>query len=119
VDKISAYFKKSGKEINIKYIDPSYIIRSIPANSSDAIFCFQLAENAAHAAMAGKTDIVIGSFKGTFVLVPLNYVVSERKKIDTESALWHAVVGSTRQNDYFYNNSYERELPNHSAAEDY
>jgi len=119
VDKIYAYFKKNSKEINIKYIDPSYIIRSIPANSSDAIFCFQLAENAVHAAMAGKTDIVIGSFKGAFVLVPLDYVVSERKKIDTESALWHAVLGSTRQNDYFYDNSYERELPNHSAAEDY
>jgi len=119
VDKINTYFKKNDKEINIKYIDPSYIIRSIPANSSDAIFCFQLAENAVHAAMAGKTDIVIGSFKGAFVLVPLDYVVSERKKIDTESALWHAVVGSTRQNDYFYDNSYERELPNHSAAEDW
>ncbi|MDR2732199.1 MAG: ATP-dependent 6-phosphofructokinase [Fibromonadaceae bacterium] len=119
VDKISEHFKQRGKEINIKYIDPSYIIRSIPANSSDAIFCFQLAENAVHAAMAGKTDIVIGSFKGQFVLVPLLYAVSERKKIDTESALWHAVVGSTRQNDYFYDSSYENELPNRSAAEDW
>ncbi len=119
VDKITTYFKKIRKDINIKYIDPSYIIRSVPANSSDAIFCFQLAENAVHAAMAGKTDIVVGSFKGVFALVPLTYVVSERKKIDTESALWHAVVGSTRQNDYFSENcSYENELPNHSAAED-
>jgi 6-phosphofructokinase 1 len=119
MDKITAYFKKSGKVLNIKYIDPSYIIRSIPANSSDAIFCFQLAENAVHAAMAGKTDAVVGSFKGTFVLVPLAYVVSERKKIDTESALWHAVIGSTRQNDYFEDNSFENELPNHSAAMDW
>jgi 6-phosphofructokinase 1 len=119
VDKINAYFKKGGKEINIKYMDPSYIIRSIPANSSDAIFCFQLAENAVHAAMAGKTDIVIGCFNGAFALVPLNYVVSERRKIDTESALWHAVVGSTRQNDYFMENSFENELPNRFAAEDY
>jgi 6-phosphofructokinase 1 len=119
VDRISEYFKKSSKEINIKYMDPSYIIRSIPANSSDAIFCFQLAENAVHAAMAGKTDVVIGSFKGTFVLVPLEYVISERKKIDTGSALWHAVLGSTRQNDYFSDSLYERELPNRSAAEDW
>ncbi|MCL2283162.1 MAG: ATP-dependent 6-phosphofructokinase [Fibromonadales bacterium] len=119
VDKINKYFKKDRKEINIKYIDPSYIIRSIPANSSDAIFCFQLAENAVHAAMAGKTDIVIGSFKGDFVLVPLVYVISERKKIDTESALWHAVTGSTRQNDYFSENSFESELPNRSAGEDW
>jgi len=118
-DKITAHFKKNGKMLNIKYMDPSYIIRSIPANSSDAIFCFQLAENAVHAAMAGKTDVVVGSFKGTFVLVPLEYVISERKKIDTESALWHAVLGSTRQNDYFSDISYERELPNRSAAEDW
>jgi 6-phosphofructokinase 1 len=119
VDKINGYFKKGGKTINIKYIDPSYIIRSIPANSSDAVFCFQLAENAVHAAMAGKTDAVVGSFKGAFVLVPLQYVVSERKKIDPEGALWHAVVGATRQNDYFFDNSYESELPNRSAAEDW
>jgi 6-phosphofructokinase 1 len=119
VDKISAHFKKNGKILNIKYIDPSYIIRSIPANSSDAIFCFQLAENAVHAAMAGKTDMVISNFKGTFVLVPLAYVVSERKKIDTESALWHAVTGSTRQDDYFLDNSFENELPNRSAAMDW
>jgi len=119
MDKITAHFKKIGREINIKYIDPSYIIRSIPANSSDAIFCFQLAENAVHAAMAGKTDVVIGSFNGAFVLVPIAYVVSERKKIDTEGALWHAVIGSTRQNDYFYDNSFENELPGHSAAMDF
>jgi 6-phosphofructokinase 1 len=118
-NKISQHFKDNGNEINIKYIDPSYIIRSIPANSSDAIFCFQLAENAVHAAMAGKTDVVIGSFRGTSVLVPLLYVVSERKKINPESALWHAVLGSTRQNDYFTNNSFEKELPNHFAAEDW
>jgi 6-phosphofructokinase 1 len=119
VDKVSEYFKRAGKEINVKYIDPSYIIRSVPANSSDAIFCFLLAENAVHAAMAGKTGIVIGSFKGQFVLVPLAYAVSERKKIDTESALWHAVVGSTRQNDYFYDISFEKELPDRSAGEDW
>ncbi|MDR2583078.1 MAG: ATP-dependent 6-phosphofructokinase [Fibromonadaceae bacterium] len=119
VDKIAEHFKKIGKVINIKYIDPSYIIRSIPANSSDAIFCFQLAENAVHAAMAGQTDLVIGSINGTFVLVPLAYVISERKKIDTEGALWHAVIGSTRQNDYFFDNSFENELPGRSAAMDW
>jgi 6-phosphofructokinase 1 len=117
--KISGYFKQKESEINIKYIDPSYIIRSIPANSSDAIFCFQLAENAVHAAMAGKTDVVIGSFRGEFVLVPLLYVVSERKKINTEGALWHAVLGSTRQDDYFTNSSFEKELPNRYAGEDW
>jgi len=119
VDKISEFFKNSDKEINVKYIDPSYIIRSIPANSSDAIFCFQLAEKAAHAAMAGKTNIVIGSFNGVFVLVPLACVISERKKIDTTSALWHAITGATRQKDYFSEEAFENELPNRSAAQDF
>ncbi|MDR0517517.1 MAG: ATP-dependent 6-phosphofructokinase [Fibromonadaceae bacterium] len=118
-NKISQHFKRNGKEINIKYIDPSYIIRSIPANSSDSIFCFQLAENAVHAAMAGKTDVVVGSFRNAFALVPLMYVISERKKIDTEGALWHAVLGSTRQNDYFTSSSFEKELPGRSAADDW
>ncbi|MDR2579971.1 MAG: ATP-dependent 6-phosphofructokinase [Fibromonadaceae bacterium] len=118
-NRISEHFKYSGNEISIKYIDPSYIIRSIPANSSDAIYCFQLAENAVHAAMEGKTNAVVGSFRGTFVLVPVGYVISERKKIDPEGALWHAVIGSTRQNDYFYDSSFETELPNRFASEDW
>ena len=58
-------FEKVGKEINIKYFDPSYTVRSIPAKGTDAIFCYQLAENAVHAAMAGKTDMVVGSMNGT------------------------------------------------------
>jgi len=119
LEKINEHFKKVEKEINIKYIDPSYIIRSIPANSSDAIFCFQLAEKAVHAAMAGKTNIVIGSFNGVFAFVPIACVVSERKKIDTTSALWHAVTGATRQIDYFSIGSFESELPDRSAAEDW
>lgn len=104
VDKINAYFKSQGKEISIKYFDPSYIIRSVPAKGTDAIFCFQLAENAVHAAMAGKTDMVVGIMNGKFTHVPITYATSERKKIDPEGPLWHAVLGATRQQDYFTGN---------------
>ena len=103
-DKINAYFKSQGKEVSIKYFDPSYIIRSVPAKGTDAIFCFQLAENAVHAAMAGKTDLVVGIMNNKFTHVPIIYATSERKKIDPESALWHGVLGATRQNDYFSGN---------------
>ena len=89
------------KEINIKYFDPSYTVRSIPAKGTDAIFCLQLAENAVHAAMAGKTNMVVGSMNGKFTHVPIDFAVSERRKIKPDSPLWHAVLGSTRQLDYF------------------
>lgn len=99
--KIEEHFAKIGKEINIKYFDPSYTVRSIPAKGTDAIFCFQLAENAVHAAMAGKTNMVVGSMNGQFTHVPIDYAVSERRKIEPNDALWHAVLGATRQQDYF------------------
>lgn len=101
VEKIDEHFKKIGKEINIKYFDPSYMVRSIPAKGTDAIFCYQLAENAVHAAMAGKTNMVVGSMNERFTHVPIDFAVSERRKIKPDSPLWHAVLGSTRQQDYF------------------
>lgn len=101
IEKIETHFKKMGKEINIKYFDPSYTVRSIPAKGTDAIFCFQLAENAVHAAMAGKTNMVVGSMNNQFTHVPIDYAVSERRKIEPNNALWHAVLGATRQLDYF------------------
>lgn len=100
-EKIKAHFKQIGKDISIKYFDPSYTVRSIPAKGTDAIFCFQLAENAVHAAMAGKTNMVVGSMNNAFTHVPIDYAVSERKKIDPSGALWHAVLGATRQQSYF------------------
>ncbi|OWV24119.1 diphosphate--fructose-6-phosphate 1-phosphotransferase [Fibrobacter sp. UWB1] len=99
--KIKEHFDKVGKEINIKYFDPSYMVRSIPAQGTDAIFCFQLAEAAVHAGMAGKTDMVVGSMNNAFSHVPIEYAVSERKKINPNGVLWHAVLGITRQQDYF------------------
>lgn len=101
VEKIKEHFKKVGMEINIKYFDPSYTVRSIPAKGTDAIFCYQLAENAVHAAMAGKTNMVVGSMNEKFTHVPIDFAVSERRKIKPDSPLWHAVLGSTRQSDYF------------------
>ncbi|SHK97235.1 ATP-dependent 6-phosphofructokinase [Fibrobacter sp. UWEL] len=99
--KIKEHFNKVGKEINIKYFDPSYMVRSTPAKGTDAIFCFQLAEAAVHAGMAGKTDMVVGSMNNAFSHVPIEYAVNERKKINPNGNLWHAVLGMTRQQDYF------------------
>ena len=96
-DRIAAYFKEKGTEVNLKYIDPSYVIRSVPANSQDARLCDGYARHAVHAAMAGKTDLIVGDWHGVFVHVPIPLAVASRKKIDIESDLWHAVISATGQ----------------------
>ena len=93
---ISEYFKNR-MPISLKYIEPSYIIRSVPANAHDAIFCHQLAESAVHAGMAGKTDMMVGYWNSKFTHVPLEVVISGRKKIDPKGSLWRRVLNATGQ----------------------
>ena len=94
---IEDYFKKENFPVTLKYIDPSYIIRSVPANSNDHIYCGFLAQNAVHAGMAGKTGMVIGSWNSQFVHIPLVEVTRRRRYIDPEDALWLSVMESTGQ----------------------
>jgi 6-phosphofructokinase 1 len=98
-DTIKKHFKKIGQELNLKYIDPSYIIRSAPANSSDQVFCSFLGQKAAHAAMAGKTDLLIGQWNDHFVHVPIAMSILERKKVDPMGELWNSVLERTGQPD--------------------
>ncbi|MBW2732906.1 MAG: ATP-dependent 6-phosphofructokinase [Deltaproteobacteria bacterium] len=85
------------EELNLKYIDPSYIIRAAPANSADAIFCGRLAEDAVHAAMAGKTGLIVGLWMNRFTHVPLAAVTSQRKTLSPDSQFWRNVVDCTGQ----------------------
>ena len=96
-DKISEELKGRRVPFTIKYIDPSYIIRSAPANANDSKFCSQLSQNAVHAAMAGKTDFIVGNWNDQFTLLPIQVAVKERKRIDIESDLWWHVLESTGQ----------------------
>jgi 6-phosphofructokinase 1 len=96
-DKISQEFKRKGFPHSIKYIDPSYIIRSAPANANDSKFCNLLAQNAVHSALAGKTDFVVGFWNNQFTLMPIPMVVLKRKKIDVEGELWWNVLEATGQ----------------------
>ena len=89
--------KKSDIKGTIKYIDPSYIIRSAPANPTDSIFCNQLGLAAVHGAMCGKTAFVVGQRTDTFVHLPIPFVTAQRKKIDVEGDLWLNVLESTGQ----------------------
>ena len=94
-DKLIEYFKAKDIEINLKYFDPSYAIRSVPARGTDAVFCAMLAQNAVHAAMAGRTDIVIGHWHEHFTHVPITLATRQRRKIDLKSQLWNSVKSAT------------------------
>jgi 6-phosphofructokinase 1 len=96
-DKISEEYTNKGFSHSIKYIDPSYIIRSSPANANDSKFCNLLAQNAVHAALAGKTDFVVGFWNNQFTLMPIQMVIAKRKKIDVEGELWWNVLEATGQ----------------------
>ena len=96
-DEIASYFKKIGMEVILKYIDPSYTIRSMPANARDSAFCLLLGHNAAHAGMAGRTNMVVGFWKNEFTHLPIPAAVSERKRIDPRGRLWSSVIESTGQ----------------------
>ena len=96
-DAIKEYFKRTGTEISIKYIDPSYTIRSMPANPHDSAFCLLLGHSAVHAGMSGRTNMVVGFWNHQFTHVPISLAASQRKKIDPEGNLWNSVLASTGQ----------------------
>jgi 6-phosphofructokinase 1 len=98
-DKITEAFRAQGISVSLKYIDPSYMIRSLPANARDANFCLRLGHAAVHAGMAGKTDMVIGSWRRRLTHVPIPAAVSSRKKVDTNGYLWQTVLSVTGQAD--------------------
>jgi 6-phosphofructokinase 1 len=92
-------FQAQGISVSLKYIDPSYMIRSLPANARDANFCLRLGHTAVHAGMAGKTDTVIGSWRRRLTYVPIPMAVSSRKTVDTNGYLWRTVLSVTGQAD--------------------
>jgi 6-phosphofructokinase 1 len=96
-DRINAFFKERNMECNLKYIDPSYMIRSVPANAADNFYCSQLAQHAVHAAMAGKTGMLVGRWHGAFIHLPITLATQGRRKVDPQSELWHSVLESTGQ----------------------
>ena len=100
-EKIETYFKAEKIPIVMRYIDPSYLIRSSPANAEDSILCDLFARNAVHAAMAGKTGVVIGYLHNQFVHVPVELLSSRHKSVDPHGFVWRAVLSTTGQADRF------------------
>jgi len=96
-DATKKHFSSRGTECNLKYIDPSYIIRSQPANPHDSALCLLLGQNAVHAGMSGRSNMVVGFWNHQFTHVPIRLATSKRKKIDPDGWLWASVQASTGQ----------------------
>jgi 6-phosphofructokinase 1 len=96
-EKIIEHFSQRGIQIAIKYIDPSYMIRSLPANANDRVFCNFLGRNAVHAGMAGKTDLLIGNWNNHFVHVPMKLLAGKRRHVNPGGMLWRSALESTGQ----------------------
>lgn len=96
-DRISAYMNERDVPVVLRYIDPSYLIRGVPANSWDRILCDAMARGAVHAAMAGKTDILIGFHHASTIHVPIPVGTSRRRKMELTSHLWESVLSTTGQ----------------------
>lgn len=96
-DRIKEHFNRAHVEISLKYIDPSYIIRSQPANPHDSALCLLFGHNAVHAGMTGRTGMIVGLWNHQFTHVPITLAISARKKIDPAGSVWSSVLASTGQ----------------------
>jgi len=99
--RIEKYFKEQNMPIGMKYFDPSYFIRSVPAVCADSVLCDQLARLAVHAGMAGKTGMLIGLTNNAHIHVPIATVVREKKRVYPDGELWVSVLAATNQPPVF------------------
>jgi 6-phosphofructokinase 1 len=96
-DRIVTDFDDAGADLNLRYVDPGYAIRSVPANAYDAVFCLRLAQAAVHAAMTGRTAMVVGRWHGRFVHLPIALATGSRNQVDPDGDLWMSVLEATGQ----------------------
>jgi len=96
-DEIARHFQAMDIEVNLKYIDPSYMIRSMRTDAHDAAFCLLLGRHAVHAGMSGRTAMLVGDWRGEFIHVPIAAAVSQRKQIHPDGRLWDSVLAATGQ----------------------
>jgi 6-phosphofructokinase 1 len=96
-DRIIQYFEEQKIDITLKYIDPSYIVRSAPASPVDSVYCERLGNAAVHAAMAGKTKMIVGLVNNEFVHIPMKAAVSHRNHVQPEGNLWRDMLDATQQ----------------------
>lgn len=96
-DKIEAHFRAKGRDLTLKYIDPGYQLRGVVATPEDRIFCLQLARHAVHAALSGKTGMVVALWHQRYVHLPVHLIAGGRRRVDPEGDLWRCVLENTGQ----------------------
>ena len=96
-EKIVQFFASRHMEINLKYVDPSYLIRSVPASAQDNVYCTRLAQAAVHAGMSGRTNMLVGRWHGSFVHIPFALVTNGRRRVEPDGDLWLSVLEATGQ----------------------
>jgi 6-phosphofructokinase 1 len=101
-ERITAHFASMRTPLTLRYLNPSYAIRSGPANAYDAGYCVRLAHAAVHAAMAGRTGMVVGRWHGRFVHLPIALATASRNQVDPSGDLWMAVLEATGQPPQFH-----------------
>lgn len=97
---LKGQLKRLLTDADIKYIDPSYLIRSVPAASNDRVYCRMLAHGAVHAAFAGYTGISVGLINTHLVYLPLPLLIEAPRKVDPEGEVWNRLRGAIRQPDF-------------------
>lgn len=100
IKNLTEHCRERELEINLKFIDPSYLIRSVPASAGDRVYCGFLGQNAVHAAMAGKTGMVVTRLKSSMVHLPLELVTTKRRLVNVKSEFWFSAMESTGQMEY-------------------
>jgi len=97
---IADYFSEEKFEYNLKYIDPTYMIRSIPANATDSIYCSFLAQNCVHGVMAGFTGFTVGLINTHYAYLPIYEVTTFPKHVNPTGRMWYRLLESTQQPDF-------------------
>uniref|UniRef100_A0A7S2ZND7 Phosphofructokinase domain-containing protein n=1 Tax=Rhodosorus marinus TaxID=101924 RepID=A0A7S2ZND7_9RHOD len=96
-DQILNHFKTTKEDMTLKYIDPTYMIRTVAANASDNLYCGVLGQNAVHGAFAGLSGFTVGLINTYYVYIPMGEISVGRMKVDVHSRMWHRVISTTRQ----------------------
>ncbi|PKU82142.1 6-phosphofructokinase 3 [Dendrobium catenatum] len=104
--KIKDHFssKKKKTTINLKYIDPTYMIRAVPSNASDNVYCTLLAHSAIHGAMAGYTGFTVGPVNGRHAYIPFYRVTETQNKVVITDRMWARLLSSTNQPSFLCQN---------------
>jgi 6-phosphofructokinase 1 len=96
-EKINQFFADRRMETNLKYVDPSYLIRSVPASPQDNVYCTRLAQAAVHAGISGRTNMLVGRWHGSFVHIPFELVTRGRRRVEPDGDLWLSVLEASGQ----------------------